>query len=262
MNLLAIRGAKRTVACVLGLVLAADGWVLLALGYFNLGVVLPLVMGLALCALGLRWTSMQRWLGASPRRATLWRWFWRGVFVWLATVAAFWAVLATRGLGDVPATPPVAIVVLGSGSPGSTASPTLTARLDLALRESARYPQALVVVSGGISFRTHSEAEVMAAYLQERGLPANRIAKEERSTSTEDNLVFSRRLLAAAGVSTAAPVHIVTSDFHTLRTGLIARRAGYTDATALGADTPLYLRYNIWLREYFALMSSWALREY
>ncbi|WP_394846762.1 hypothetical protein LZC95_04770 [Pendulispora brunnea] len=31
---------------------------------------------------------------------------------------------------------------------------------------------------------------------------------------------------------------------------------------ALGARTPLYLRYNIWLREYFALLSSWVLHEY
>ena len=57
-------------------------------------------------------------------------------------------------------------------------------------------------------------------------------------------------------------MHLVTSDFHTLRAGLIARRAGYTAVTTLGADTPLYLRYNIWLREYFAFLSSWALNEY
>uniref|UniRef100_UPI000D3D10CC YdcF family protein n=1 Tax=unclassified Variovorax TaxID=663243 RepID=UPI000D3D10CC len=255
-------GAKRALAGIAGVLLAADGLVLIALGYFNLGVVLPLAMGLGLCALALRWTPWQRWLAAAPRRAMLWRSFWWAAWLWLATLAAFWAVLATRTLADLPAAAPAAIVVLGSGSPGATASPTLTARLDLALRDALRHPQALVVVSGGISFRASSEAEVMAAYLQQRGLAAGRIVKEELSTSTQENLAFSRRLLAAAGVGANAPVHIVTSDFHTLRTGLIARRAGYPAATAIGAATPLYLRYNIWLREYFALVSSWALREY
>jgi uncharacterized SAM-binding protein YcdF (DUF218 family) len=262
MNLFATSSVKRVLAIATGLVLAADGLVLIALGYFNLGVVLPVVMGLGLCALGLRWRQMQRWLSVTPRRAWLWRRFWRVVCFWLATLAAFWVFLASKKLPDVPTNAPAAIIVLGSGSPGSTPSPTLIARLDLALRDAARHPKALVVVSGGISFRTSSEAEVMADYLQQHGLPAGRIVKEERSTSTEENLLFSRRVLAAAGVSGDAPVHIVTSDFHTLRTGLIARRAGYPAATAIGADTPLYLRYNIWLREYFAVISSWALREY
>lgn len=262
MNVLAMHNVKRAVAGVLGLVLLSDGLILIATGYFNLGVVLPLAMGLGLCGLGLWWTPLKRWLGAAPRRAALWRWFWYGVFVWLATVAVFWTILATRASADLPATAPAAIVVLGSGSPGATASPTLVARLDLALRDAARYPDALVVVSGGISFRAQSEGEVMAAYLQERGLPARRIVKEELSTSTQENLAFSRPLLAAAGVPADAPMHLVTSDFHTLRAGLIARRAGYTAVTTLGADTPLYLRYNIWLREYFAFLSSWALNEY
>lgn len=257
-----MRGMKRALAGIAGLVLLIDGLVLLALGYFNLGVVLPVAMGLGLCALWLRWVPVQRWLHGAPRRTTLWRWFWRGTWLWLATVAAFWIVLGSQKLTGLAASAPAAIMVLGSGSPGSTPSPTLIARLDLALRDAARHPGAPVLVSGGISFRTESEAEVMSAYLQQHGLPAARILKEERSTSTQENLAFSRPVLASAGVAADAPIHIVTSDFHTLRTALIARRAGYAAVTTIGADTPLYLRYNIWLREYFALLSSWALREY
>ena len=125
MNVLAMHNVKRAVAGVLGLVLLSDGLILVATGYFNLGVVLPLAMGLGLCGLGLWWTPLKRWLGTAPRRAALWRWFWYGVFVWLGTVAVFWTILATRASADLPATAPAAIVVLGSGSPGATASPTL-----------------------------------------------------------------------------------------------------------------------------------------
>lgn len=253
---------KRAMAGILGLLLALDGLILMAAGYLNLGVVLPLAIGVGLCVLCLRWTQIHGGLRRSPRRATVWRWFWAGVSFWVATVAVFWCVLGFRASAGLPATAPAAIVVLGSGSPGDTASPTLAARLDLALLDAARHPDAWVLVSGGIRFRTYSEGEVMAAYLRQRGLSAHRILKEELSTSTEENLVFSRRQLVAAGVPLDAPIHVVTSDFHTLRAGLIARRVGYTAVSTLGAQTPLYLRYNIWLREYFALISSWALQEY
>jgi hypothetical protein len=30
----------------------------------------------------------------------------------------------------------------------------------------------------------------------------------------------------------------------------------------VGAATPLYVRYNAWLREYFAVLSGFLLREY
>ena len=57
------------------------------------------------------------------------------------------------------------------------------------------------------------------------------------------------------------PVVVVTSDFHTLRAQAIARRQGWQQVQAVGAPTPLYLRYNAWLREYFALASSRLLGE-
>jgi uncharacterized SAM-binding protein YcdF (DUF218 family) len=56
-------------------------------------------------------------------------------------------------------------------------------------------------------------------------------------------------------------VAVVTSDFHTLRAQRIARKVGYTRTISVPAPTPLYIRYNAWLREYFATASSWLLRE-
>ena len=142
-------------------------------------------------------------------------------------------------------------------------SPTLLARLDLALQQAARYPDVPVVVSGGTGFGGHpSEAQVMGGYLRAHGLAAGRILQEERSTSTDENLRFSRPLLAAHGVDASAPVRLVTSDFHTIRARWIARRAGYSRVQAVGAPTPLYVRYNAWLREYFAFVSGFVLREF
>jgi uncharacterized SAM-binding protein YcdF (DUF218 family) len=250
--------------CVIaGSLLVVDAVFLMLRGVLSLGVTLPFAMGGMLLALGLRWEQAQEWLEGRPVRRAAWRWMWAGVLAWAVTVAGFWAVLAQTGGELADTTAPSAIVVLGSGTPNGKASPVLAARLDLALEQAARFPQAVVVVSGGVDFgQTLSEAKVMGDYLREAGLPAGRIVQEEESSSTEQNLLFSKPLLARRGVSPERPVQLVTSDFHTLRARWIARRAGYTQVSLVGAPTPLYVRYNAWLREYFAVLSGFLLREF
>jgi uncharacterized SAM-binding protein YcdF (DUF218 family) len=251
------------VSLVAGLLLVADALYLMALGVFSFGVMLPLALGIALLLLGWRWASVQRWLGADARRRAAWRWMWIAALVWVGTVALFWTVLAriASGVGEGPA--PSTILVLGSGTPNGKASPVLAARLDLALHQAQRYPQALVVVSGGVDFgETLSEARIMGDYLRARGLAAARIVQEEKSTSTAENLLLTKALLQQRSVSAEAPVRLVTSDFHTLRARWIAERVGYGQVSLAGAPTPLYVRYNAWLREYFAVLSGWVLREF
>ena len=251
------------VSLVAGLLLVADALYLMALGVFSFGVMLPLALGIALSLLGWRWATVQRWLDADARRRVAWRWMWIAALVWVGTLALFWAVLAriASGVGEGPA--PATILVLGSGTPNGKASPVLQARLDLALQQAQRYPQALVVVSGGVDFgQTLSEARIMGDYLRARGLAAARIAQEEKSTSTAENLLLTKVLLQQRSVSAEAPLRLVTSDFHTLRARWIAERVGYGQVSLAGAPTPLYVRYNAWLREYFAVLSGWALREF
>jgi len=248
---------------IVGLLLMADAVFLMLQGIFSLGVTLPFVIGALLLVLGLRWGRVQAWLDGRPVRRVAWRWMWACALAWAVTVVGFWSVLARAGSDGPGAQAPSAIVVLGSGTPKGKASPVLAARLDLALQQAARYPQALVVVSGGIDFgQTRSEAEIMGDYLREAGLPAQRIVQEERSASTEENLLFTKPLLAQRGLTQQGPVQLVTSDFHTLRARWIARRAGYEQVSLAGAPTPLYVRYNAWLREYFAVLLGLVRREF
>lgn len=257
------RGWRPLVCVASGLLLAADAVFLMAQGIFSLGVTLPLAIGCLLLAAGLRWETLQHWLNAHPARRRAWRCAWAGGLVWAVTVAGFWVVLARTGGDAAQAPAPSAIVVLGSGTPGGKVSPVLAARLDVALQQAARHPQAVVVVSGGVDLgETRSEARIMGDYLRAAGLPASRIVQEEKSSSTEQNLLFSKPLLAQRGVSPTQPVQLVTSDFHTLRARWIAERAGYGQVSLAGAPTPLYVRYNAWLREYFAVLSGFVLREF
>jgi uncharacterized SAM-binding protein YcdF (DUF218 family) len=256
---------KPWLSLAVGAALTAHSVYLLSLGLFGFGVVLPLLAGLGLALLGWRWRAMQQWLRVRAARQRAWRWFWRGVALWLATLGLFWVALWRSGEADEGplSASPAAIVVLGSGTPGGKPSLVLAARLDTALAQAARYPQALVLVSGGVDFgETLSEGQIMGDYLRERGLSAARIVQEERSTSTDENLRLALPLLAQRGVAPQARVLIVTSDFHTLRSRWIAERAGYMQAASVGAPMPLYVRYNAWLREYFAVIKGWLLREF
>jgi uncharacterized SAM-binding protein YcdF (DUF218 family) len=253
----------RWIGGVLGALLVADALMLMRDGLFSLGVTLPLMLGLGALALSARWPAVQGWLDGRPRRRRVWRAAWMAFGAWALSVAVFWVALARSAQDVVTAQAPSAIVVLGAGAPNGVPSPTLLARLDVALEQAARYPSVPVVVSGGLDFSGRiSEARVMGDYLRSRGLASQRIVQEERSTSTDENLRFSRPLLESHGVAVDAPVRLVTSDFHTVRARWIARRAGYARVQAVGAPTPLHVRYNAWLREYFAFASSFVLREF
>jgi uncharacterized SAM-binding protein YcdF (DUF218 family) len=262
--LICFRGVWRWACLVAGALLAADGACLMGMGLFSFGVTLPFLIGCSLLALGLAWRRATHWRMASERRRRAWRVGWTVATLWLCSVLAFWTVLARlQDVASETASEPSAILVLGSGTPHGKPSPTLAARLDKALVQAARFPGALVLVSGGVDFgEMQSEGRVMGDYLRAHGVPAARIVQEEKSTSTEQNLLFCRPLLAQSGVPPDAPMLLVTSDFHTLRARWIARRAGYLNVTAVGAPTPLYVRYNAWLREYFAVLSGYLLREF
>jgi len=87
----------------------------------------------------------------------------------------------------------------------------LESRLAEALRLYRADPRPVVVSGFG-------EAEVMAAWLAERGVAAEHIVVEPLATSTNENLERSRALLPDAPLLTA-----ITSTFHVPRTRVWAR---------------------------------------
>ena len=253
----------RFFVALLGTGFVADALMLFSKGLFNFGVVLPFVAGILMVIWAWRTQRWRAWLAQHPRLKFWWQvscgLFWVGLlsvalfFVWISRVPT----LAT----DAPS--PRAVLILGTGTPNCMASPALAARLDEGISMASKWPQALIVVSGGLDWRRDcTEGKVMGDYLRARGVRADRIIQEEKSTSTHENLVFSRFLIQQRGVTPMDAITIVTSDFHTQRTERIARRAGYQQVRLVGVPTPIYLRYNAWLREYFAFISGALLGEY
>jgi uncharacterized SAM-binding protein YcdF (DUF218 family) len=146
-----------------------------------------------------------------------------------------------------------AIIVLGCGLAGGSVTPLLAARLDRAIRLSEREatPPLLVVSGGRGPGETMTEAEAMHEYLRSRGIPADRIRREDRATTTEENLAFSAQLLP--GGVRPPRVLAVTSNYHVFRTAVECRRLGLPfDAT--GAPTARYFLPSALLREFAALI--------
>ncbi|WP_285538171.1 YdcF family protein [Brucella sp. NBRC 12950] len=241
-----------------------DAGILMSMGLFNFGVTLPAFLGLILVLLSLQWGRITGWFSRSRFRRFCWRALLAAFFLWLASLLGYFF-LIHKELQQPTANLPSAnsILVLGSGTPNCAASSTLQSRLNKALELASNWPTSRIIVSGGVDFGLRcSEASVMADFLAAKGFSTNRIMLEERSTSTDENLRFSANILSANGISLDDTIALVTSDFHVARAMRIARKAGFTSIQGIPAPTPLYLRYNAWLREYFANISGFLLGEY
>lgn len=148
------------------------------------------------------------------------------------------------------------MVILGSqvlGTP-AVASPTLADRLDVAVQYLNENPETKVVVCGGQGEdESATESSVMAKYLIDKGIDANRVYQEDKSRRTAEQFIFANRVLSLGKTV------VVTNDFHILRSIMLAKRSGIHDVSGLSA--PLAFnngdKYVALIREPLALANSW-----
>ena len=164
--------------------------------------------------------------------------------------------MVVRGsFADESDAPVSAVIVLGAGVNGETPSLTLRTRIDAAAAYLEEHPDVPVVLSGGQGpGEAITEAECMRRALVRRGVDESRLYPEERSTSTQENLRYSRAILEELGVDPARRVAIVTSDFHLCRARLMW--GGDTAAVPAHLPSALYfqcLTVNYFIREAFGL---------
>lgn len=254
----------RALLLILGAVLVLDSLYLLIQKKLHLGVILPLVIGAGFIIYAIMWHNIHDWLNQHRRMKQLWKVGWCLFLVWCVSLSWFALTIHHNMSRPIASTPVNAIIVLGSGVENGKPSPALAKRLDAAVPLVTNLPHALLILSGGLDFgEQETEAVVMARYLQQHHMiPLSRMALEDQSTSTELNLKNSKRILTQHDIELNDPVAIVTSDFHTIRAAAIAKKQGYRNVTMISAPTPLFMRYNAWLREYFAFLSGWVLNEY
>jgi uncharacterized SAM-binding protein YcdF (DUF218 family) len=142
------------------------------------------------------------------------------------------------------------IIVLGAQVKESGPSIVLKYRLDKALEYMNENPKTICIVSGGQGYNEpYSEAEGMAKYLIEQGMSSDRIIKEDKSKTTEQNIANSMKY-----IKKKATIGLVTNNFHVYRALQIAKNQKIEDIYGIAADSSAFYMPNNMFREYLAEM--------
>ncbi len=157
------------------------------------------------------------------------------------------------------------IIILGCGlREDGTPTPLLAGRIDGALRfrqeqidDTGKVP--LLIASGGQGRdEVNPESTAIRRYLIERGIPAEEIVEESRSTDTFENMKYSKEI--ADRLRPGGKVLVCTTNYHVFRSGLLARRVKMR-AVSTGSKTKWYFWPNATVREFAGIMTEHRLKQ-
>ncbi|PFY50512.1 YdcF family protein [Bacillus toyonensis] len=149
------------------------------------------------------------------------------------------------------------IIVLGSKVNGTKPSYSLQYRIDKAAEYLKSHEKTIAIVSGGQGKGEDiSEALAMKQGLMKQNIAEDRIIMEDKSTSTDENITFSKPLISA----NMKKGMIVTNDFHMFRAKKIAAKQGL-QLEGLPAKTPKPIIIPSNVREYLAITQYWFMNR-
>lgn len=147
------------------------------------------------------------------------------------------------------------LVVLGAQVYEDGPSVVLQHRLDVACAYLQENPRTKCIVTGGQgSFEPCAEAPVMARYLEQHGIAAERILQDPTSLNTRENIANSMQLADLR----SARVGIVTNNFHVFRGVGIARKKGMRNVCGIAAPTDAWYIPNNVAREALGILKDFA----
>ncbi len=167
------------------------------------------------------------------------------------------------------------IIIHGAGLDGPRPTPLLAGRIDKALElwNKQQHHGKFVVSGGQGADEVVSEAQAMRDYLLEKGVPADAILMEDKSTTTWENLKNSLAVIradratndsAASGSAAASDsaadgddftTAVVTSDFHVFRCAEYAHNLGIK-ADGIGSHTKGWYWPTAFIREFIAITKA------
>lgn len=136
------------------------------------------------------------------------------------------------------------VIVLGMALDKGMPNSDLAQRVGAASDYAKEHPQCIIIVSGGNAAEgRRSEAERMAALLEQDGIEKERIITEDKSADTRENFANCAKL-----ADTDSPTVIVTSSYHMARAVGLAREAGFKSVTRLpsSCDPANYCTNMLW----------------
>lgn len=249
--------AARNFFIIAGIIFIADTIILRFVSNWNLGIVIPAIIGAPLLIYGLFKRKIDIWF--QTRTGRIIKWVFTAGYLVLTAVVAIGSIVIVNGITSNPEQKADAVIVLGAGIRGDEPSYSLKNRLNAAADYYRQNPNALLIVSGGYgNDEKYSEAYVMAKYLtEEKNIPRSKIVLEDKSSNTVENFEFSKEILDKKLGNNYRTAY-VTNDFHMYRAGKIAEKAGL-NTFGISAPTPALIVPNCYLRESLALLKNEAL---
>ena len=158
---------------------------------------------------------------------------------------------AARGQAEEPCD---YLLVLGAKVNPGGPSLTLRSRIEAAYDYLTAHPDSIAILSGGQGpDEPMTEAKCMYDELVAMGIDPQRLWLEDQSTTTWENMKFSRTMLEEKTGAAPEKIALVSSEFHLFRAQLFARRFGF-DPVGVPASTRLpFLTVNYFLREAVAV---------
>lgn len=148
------------------------------------------------------------------------------------------------------------MIILGAKVNGTVPSLALKYRIQAAANYLKENKNTIAIASGG---RGHgediSEAEAIRENLVKQGISESRILIENQSTSTVENIKFSKELIPKnlkSGI-------IVTNNFHLFRSIMTAKDQNL-DLSGIPAKTPKIIVVKSYIREYLAITKFYVER--
>lgn len=96
----------------------------------------------------------------------------------------------------------------------------------------------------------------MERYLLSEGIQKERIVREEKATSTNENMRFSKELLDSV-IPNEYKVTVITNNFHVYRTTVIAKKEGFKQVSHIHTGLQWYNVIPCYLRESVVVLKMW-----
>lgn len=168
---------------------------------------------------------------------------------------AFESVLLVNAINATPPTD-ATLVILGCSVNGETPSQMLRLRIDAAEKFMKENPESKAVLSGGQGpGEDITEALCMYRELTARGISPDRLYMEGQSTSTRENVAFSKEIILRENLNTK--IAVVSNNFHLYRASLSVAAEGF-EFYAVPAFTPYPLLATYVMREYLGIVAQWV----
>ncbi|MGN0486457.1 MAG: YdcF family protein [Acutalibacteraceae bacterium] len=144
------------------------------------------------------------------------------------------------------------LLILGCRVHENEPSQTLALRIDAAAEYLTLHPETVALACGGIvqDDQNISEALAIKQGLMRCGIEEERILLEDKSTTTEENFLFAKRIIEEKYPHSKPKIAFLSSDFHLLRAAALAKLTGM-EISSVAAPSPKGSRVKNYIREMF-----------